>query len=311
MAGWNGSGVFSRLYSWISDDAAGINITASRMDGDTDLIVTQGLGNCLTRDGQGAATANQPMNGFKHTGVGAAVDNNDYMTLGQLRNIFASLALGINFANLGDVKQTSLIESDLPRLAPGWRICDGSTRPRTDPLWIQTGAGHWAWGTGDGSTTYTLPDLRGRLPLGKDNMGGSAANRVTVGVSGVDASVLTTGGGDQALQQHTHAVTDPGHGHTITDAGHNHAITDPGHTHLNSVTASPGASTALALNTSATIGPGEATESNVTGVLNQANTTGVVNQNNTTGVANAIAGVGVSQNIPPVVVVNYIIFVGA
>lgn len=35
------------------------------------------------------------------------------------------------------------------------------------------------YGTGDGSTTFNMPDLRGRLVAGLDNMGGTPANRVT------------------------------------------------------------------------------------------------------------------------------------
>lgn len=35
------------------------------------------------------------------------------------------------------------------------------------------------FGVGDGSTTFNLPDLRGRFPLGQDDMGGSSANNVT------------------------------------------------------------------------------------------------------------------------------------
>lgn len=35
------------------------------------------------------------------------------------------------------------------------------------------------FGVGDGSTTFNLPDMRGRFPLGQDDMGGSSANRVT------------------------------------------------------------------------------------------------------------------------------------
>ena len=80
---WNGSGTFVRLYSWIADKAGSINITASRMDADTNDIVANGLGNCITRDGQGQPTANLPMAGFRHTGASPAVGSGDYMTLGQ------------------------------------------------------------------------------------------------------------------------------------------------------------------------------------------------------------------------------------
>lgn len=52
-----------------------------------------------------------------------------------------------------------------------------------------------SFGTGDGSTTFNIPDLRGRLPIGKDNMGGSAANRVTTSGSSIDGTTLGATGG--------------------------------------------------------------------------------------------------------------------
>lgn len=83
---WNGSGTFNRIYSWVADAAAGIDITASRFDTDTDDIATSGFGNCVTRDGQGSASANQPMNTFRHTNVGNAVHRTDYASLGQVQD---------------------------------------------------------------------------------------------------------------------------------------------------------------------------------------------------------------------------------
>lgn len=83
---WNGSGGFSRLYSWIADKAAGLNITASRMDADSNDLATSGFGNCLTRDGQGQPTANLPMATFRHTGVGNAANRTDYAALNQAQD---------------------------------------------------------------------------------------------------------------------------------------------------------------------------------------------------------------------------------
>jgi microcystin-dependent protein len=56
------------------------------------------------------------------------------------------------------------------------------------------------YGAGDGSTTFNLPDGRGRLDLGKDNMGGSTAGRVTsASTGGGNATTLGgTGGGETA-----------------------------------------------------------------------------------------------------------------
>jgi microcystin-dependent protein len=69
------------------------------------------------------------------------------------------------------------------------------------------------FGTGDGSTTFNVLDLRGRSVFGLDNMGGSAASRVTNGNSGIVGTTLGAAGGDERLHQHNHAITDPTHAH--------------------------------------------------------------------------------------------------
>jgi hypothetical protein len=63
------------------------------MDADTDLITGNGFSNCLTRDGQGFATANLPMGAFRHTGVGNGVAATDYGALGQVQSGLPSWAI--------------------------------------------------------------------------------------------------------------------------------------------------------------------------------------------------------------------------
>ena len=87
---WNGAGNFNRIYSWVADKAAGLDIIASRMDADTNDLSTNGFGNCLTRDGQGQPTASLPMAGFRHTGVQNAVNRTDYAAFGQLQDGLAN-----------------------------------------------------------------------------------------------------------------------------------------------------------------------------------------------------------------------------
>lgn len=53
------------------------------------------------------------------------------------------------------------------------------------------------YGVGDGSTTFNLPDLRGRVAAGKDNMGGSAASRLTGATMSPDGNTLGAAGGQQ------------------------------------------------------------------------------------------------------------------
>ena len=81
---WNGSGTFDLIYNWEADAAANIDISAPRMDGQESDIASNGFGNTLTRDGQGSATANLPMNNFRHTGVANGVAATDYAALGQV-----------------------------------------------------------------------------------------------------------------------------------------------------------------------------------------------------------------------------------
>ena len=76
------------------------------------------------------------------------------------------------------------------------------------------------YGTGDGSTTFNVPDLRGRTIAGQDDMGGTSANRLTGLSGGVDGDVLGAAGG---AESHTLTITET--------AAHDHAVTgDTGNT---------------------------------------------------------------------------------
>lgn len=95
MSGWNGSGVFTFPYNWEQDAANGINIRADRMDSQFFIISTNGFANTLTRDGQGFATANLPMNGFHFTGLGNGSLSGDSAALGQVFQISNNLSEGV------------------------------------------------------------------------------------------------------------------------------------------------------------------------------------------------------------------------
>lgn len=118
-----------------------------------------------------------------------------------------------------------------PNVTPpaGWLACNGATVSRTQypNLFNLIGT---TFGNGDGSgTTFSLPDMRGRVPVGFDS--GQAAGRVTAAGSGVNAGVVGAVGGSQALQSHNHTLHDPGHTHNMYDPGHAHGVSDPGHAH--------------------------------------------------------------------------------
>lgn len=82
--------------------------------------------------------------------------------------------------------QTILIGSVIPpgviqafgggTVPSGWLLCDGSTASRStySALFAAVGIVN---GQGDGSTTFHVPDLRGRFLRGADDMGTGAAGR--------------------------------------------------------------------------------------------------------------------------------------
>lgn len=57
-----------------------------------------------------------------------------------------------------------------------WLLCYGQAVSRSTYSSLYAIIGD-LYGVGDGSTTFNLPDLRGRIPVGNDAMGGTAANR--------------------------------------------------------------------------------------------------------------------------------------
>jgi microcystin-dependent protein len=63
----------------------------------------------------------------------------------------------------------------------------------TAPLFALIGT---TYGPGDGSTTFNLPDVRGRVLACLDNAGGTPAGRMTA-ANGFDGTILGNGGGSQ------------------------------------------------------------------------------------------------------------------
>lgn len=82
---FNGSGVYNRLYNWVTDAASNIKIRADRMDAEMDGMAT-GLSTCVTKDGQTTITANIPMASHKFTGLAAGTARTDSVSLGQAQD---------------------------------------------------------------------------------------------------------------------------------------------------------------------------------------------------------------------------------
>jgi microcystin-dependent protein len=80
----------------------------------------------------------------------------------------------------------------------GFILCFGQAISRTTYSALFTAIGT-TYGTGDGSSTFNLPDLRGRSVAGQDDMGGTSANRLTGLSGGVNGDTLGGTGGAESL----------------------------------------------------------------------------------------------------------------
>lgn len=166
----------------------------------------------------GACTINVNSLGAKSIKVGGTVDpiDNDL----QVGKIYKLIYDGTNFQLLnpsasGEVPVGSMSMYAGSAAPTGWLLCDASAVSRT------TYAALFAvisttYGTGDGSSTFNVPDMRGRVPagVGTGTGGGSSGTGLPSGGSALTAVSRGTWKGaethtlaESEIPAHTHAAT--------------------------------------------------------------------------------------------------------
>jgi microcystin-dependent protein len=104
----------------------------------------------------------------------------------------------------------------------GFLLCDGSAISRSSHAALFAVLGT-TWGAGDGSSTFNLPDTRGRVVVGY--CPGGHADVANIGLNDGTAAGLRR-------PRHVHTVAlNATANHNLTLPDHAHAVNDPGHDH--------------------------------------------------------------------------------
>jgi microcystin-dependent protein len=197
-----------------------------------------------------------------------------------------------------------------PTAPAGWIKANGVllSRATYSALWahVQTvgavseadwfGASMHGWfSSGDGSTTFRVPDLRGVFLRGFDDGRGLDAGRLLGSYQLSQNQSHAHGVNDP---QHAHAVNDPQHAHGVTDPQHAHGVNDPQHAHTTTLTARWGTANAGTAgwggDDAAGVTQANATNAVPTGITIQANGTGVSIQAGATGVSIQATATGIT-----------------
>lgn len=153
-------------------------------------------------------------------------------TIQQVNNLQASLDSKASTTHYHTISQITGLQSALDvasqsvpsgaivvfagSVAPtGWLMCSGNAVSRTayPSLFAAIGT---TYGGGDGFSSFNLPDLRGRVPVGNDAMDMRPADRVTVGGSGIAGNQIGSVGGAERITLTTDQM--PSHRHETTNS---------------------------------------------------------------------------------------------
>lgn len=220
---FNGSGTFSLAQPAF---VPGTTISSTAVNSDLSDIAANGLSKCLTIDGQNAptgqisfinGTAAAPaitftsdkttgiyypgaqQLGLAAGGVGGIIVNTANVGTGQNGNI-------LTYANGAFPTPVGIISDFAGTVAPtGWFLCFGQAFAAASYPELAQVIGTTYGGS---SSNPLVPDLRGRITPGVDNMGGVAANRIGTIVTDSGTIVGTTQGSTGGSATHVLTATE-------------------------------------------------------------------------------------------------------
>ncbi len=185
---FDGEGNFVRVHNWEQDRLNDICILSDRHDEEDDHFA-EALNECMLRNGRVAFEGNLKMGSFQIKNLANGTVGTDAINKGQLDSsvstaVSAVTAIFDTLVPIGDIKASVRTANH-----GKWLLCNGQAVSRTTyaDLFALIGTN---FGAGDGSTTFNVPDYRGKFLRG---LGGNSA-----------ADLYTTQA--EGLPQHTHFI---------------------------------------------------------------------------------------------------------
>ena len=169
---FDSEGNFTRVHNWEEDRQNDIDIVSDRHDEEDDNFAN-GFNDCMLRDGRATMTGDLDMGNFKVKRIANGTVSTDAVNKGQLdkvnTDVTAALKTLLNkLWKIGDIKASVKNANH-----DNWFLCNGQAinRVKYSELFAIIGTN---FGAGDGTTTFNLPDYRGKFLRGLG--GNSAAN---------------------------------------------------------------------------------------------------------------------------------------
>lgn len=178
---FDSEGNFTRIHNWEDDRINDIDIVTDHHDEEDDNFA-DGLSQTFLRDGRSAMKGDINAAGYKLKNLGDGITDNDAVNRGQLDDAISQLKITMNnvinnIHQLGDIKASVQSENH-----GNWFLCDGQEINRVDYVELFSLIGT-NFGAGDGTTTFNLPDYRGKFLRGLG--GDSAADIFTTQAEGL------------------------------------------------------------------------------------------------------------------------------
>ena len=216
--------------------ASGDQVTAQKLQDIVDLATFDDPADesTIVKD-SGTGKLKVPSNGIGSNELAsdASVDTNRAVGTDHIKDNSVTAAK-LNSAAVSVLMPTASLMPYAGTSAPtGYFLCDGSAKSRTTHSAL-FGVIGTTYGVGDGSTTFNIPDLRGRVIAGQDSDSGGFANRLTTAKSGINGDNLGAFGGleDHLLTAAQSGLPEHTHGGGSSSSNTNGAAGDPAFTYV-------------------------------------------------------------------------------